>query len=223
MSTLSNVAPQRGDQKPPSDGFTSLTPFQVSNEGVSVRYAPSPGKKWYVMRATYHREKKAYDYLVAKNDGAIPYIPFRKRFRMVNGRRRMIIESLLPSFLFLYATPEEIEPYLKKTSDIPFLNPYYNHFCADEEGKNPPLTVPYADMMNFIRVTNVESQHIMLVTKEQCHFKSGDRVKIIDGDFVGVEGRVARVAGQQRVVVEVEGVCLVTTAYVPSAFIKVLK
>lgn len=175
------------------------------------------------MRATYHREKKAYDYLVAKNDGAIPYIPFRKRFRMVNGRRRMIIESLLPSFLFLYATPEEIEPYLKKTSDIPFLNPYYNHFCADEEGKNPPLTVPYADMMNFIRVTNVESQHIMLVTKEQCHFKSGDRVKIIDGDFVGVEGRVARVAGQQRVVVEVEGVCLVTTAYVPSAFIKVLK
>lgn len=223
MSTLSNVTPQRGDQKPPSDGFTSLTPSQVFNEGVSVRYAPSAGKKWYVMRATYHREKKAYDYLLAKNEGPIPYLPVRKQFRMVNGRRRLTMVPLLPSFLFLYATPEEIEPYLKKTSDIPFLNPYYNHFSADDAGKNPPLTVPYAEMMNFIRVTSVESQHIKVVTKEQCHFKSGDKVRIVDGDFVGVEGKVARVAGQQRVVVEVEGVCMVTTAYVPSAFIKVME
>ena len=43
---------------------------------------------------------------------------------------------------------------------------------------------------------------------------------LIDGAFKGVVGKVARVAGQQRVVVEVEGVCLVSTAYVPSAFIE---
>ena len=35
-----------------------------------------------------------------------------------------------------------------------------------------------------------------------------------------VEGKVARVAGQQRVVIELPGVCLVATAYIPTAFIK---
>lgn len=53
-----------------------------------------------------------------------------------------------------------------------------------------------------------------------CHYKSGDKVRIVDGDFAGVEGKVARVAGQQRVVIELPGVCLVATAYIPTAFIK---
>lgn len=45
-------------------------------------------------------------------------------------------------------------------------------------------------------------------------------VRVTEGDFTGVEGRVARVSGQQRVVVEIEGLCIVTTAYIPSAFIE---
>lgn len=57
------------------------------------------------------------------------------------------------------------------------------------------------------------------MSPEQCHYKSGDIVRVIEGDFAGVEGRVARVSGQQRVVVEIEGVCLITTAYIPSAFL----
>jgi ribosomal protein L24 len=47
-------------------------------------------------------------------------------------------------------------------------------------------------------------------------------VRVIDGQFTGVEGRVARAAGEQRVVVELEGVCLFATAYVPSAFLRKL-
>lgn len=45
-------------------------------------------------------------------------------------------------------------------------------------------------------------------------------VRVMDGEFAGVEGRVARVSGQQRVVVEVEGVCLIATAYIPSAVLE---
>lgn len=75
-------------------------------------------------------------------------------------------------------------------------------------------------MNNFIRLTSINNEHIRIVRPEQCHYKSGDLVRIIDGEFKGICGRVARVAGQQRVVVELHGVCLVTTAYVPSGFIE---
>ena len=84
------------------------------------------------------------------------------------------------------------------------------------------MTVSYQDMMNFIRVTNIRNEHIRLVEPQHCHYKSGDRVRIIEGDFAGIEGRVARVSGQQRVVIELPGVCLGATAYIPTAFIKII-
>ena len=58
MSTLANVAPGRGQTVPHSIGFISDVPLTESQSEVSVRYAPDPTKKWYVMRATYHREKR---------------------------------------------------------------------------------------------------------------------------------------------------------------------
>lgn len=58
---------------------------------------------------------------------------------------------------------------------------------------------------------------------KQCHYKNGNLVRIVEGKFKGVMRRVARVCGQQRVVVEVEGLCLVATAYVPSAFLEFIK
>ena len=60
----------------------------------------------------------------------------------------------------------------------------------------------------------------MFVNESQCHYKSGDIVKVIDGLFRGVEGRVARVAGQQRVVLSLSNIGLVATAYIPTAFIE---
>lgn len=172
------------------------------------------------MRATYHREKKAYDYLVSKNIEC--YLPLRRVVKVVNGRRRFVLEPFLPNFLFVYTTLEVIKSF-SKDSNLFFLNHYYNHFKTDEFGKNPPLTVDDASMQNFIRVTSIDNEHVKLVKPENCHYRSGDMVRIIEGQFKGVMGRVARISGQQRVVVEVKDVCLVSTAYIPSAFLEVVK
>lgn len=219
MSTLFNVTPQ-GDNSPPRNvGLTSNVPPKSTRNGVSMRYAPDPTKKWYVMRVTYHRERKAYDFLQAK--GIEAYLPLRHTLKKNNnGKRKLVLDSLLPNFLFVYTTPEIIKICTKDTKELFFLNHYYNHFETDSFGKNPPLTVSYKAMMNFIRVTSVDSEHVWLVEPRQCHYKSGDMVRVTEGEFKGVEGRVARIAGQQKVVVEIEGVCLVSTAYIPSAFIE---
>ena len=46
------------------------------------------------------------------------------------------------------------------------------------------------------------------------------RVRVTEGKFKGVTGIVARIHGQQRVAVVIEGVLAVATAYVPSAFLQ---
>ena len=76
-------------------------------------------------------------------------------------------------------------------------------------------------MEYFIIATCNKNEHLKFVDETQCHFKGGETVKVIDGLFKGVEGRVARVSGQQRVVITLSPVGLVSTAYVPTAFLKV--
>ena len=72
-----------------------------------------------------------------------------------------------------------------------------------------------AAMDNFIRLTSIHNPHIIPVTSENIKYKLGDEVVITDGDFKDIRGRVARIAGQQRVLVELFDGCLVATAYVP--------
>lgn len=57
-------------------------------------------------------------------------------------------------------------------------------------------------MDNFIRLTSIHNPHIIPVTSENIKCKLGDEVVITEGDFKGIRGKVARIAGQQRVVVE---------------------
>ena len=220
MSTLSNVETRRGEAEPPSVRLTSDTipEAQSSKTGVSVRYVPDPTKSWYVFRASYGREDKAADYII--NDGTYAYIAKRMVRKSENNKSKIILESLIPNLLFVYTTKDKAEQYVKQTPILSFLSYYYNHLEHNDQQKNPPLTITCQEMENFIRATQSMNEHLMFVTEQQCHFKSGDPVKVIDGNFKGVEGKVARVAGQQRVVLTITNIGLISTAYVPTAFIQ---
>ena len=222
MSTLSNVETRRGEAKPPSVRVApdTIPEAKSSQTGVSVRYVPSPGMSWYVFRASYGREDKASDYIV--EDGTFVYIAKRYTRKIVNGKQKKVLETLIPNLLFAYTTEEKAEEYIKNTPNLSYLTYYYNHFELNDDQKNPPLTVSCKEMENFIIATCNKSEHLKFVDESQCHFKGGEVVKIIDGNFKGVEGRVARVSGQQRVIVTLTNVGLVSTAYIPTAFIQIL-
>ena len=135
-------------------------------------------------------------------------------------------QPLLPSLLFVYATRVQADSLVKKSVDE--LSSYIKYYLdktlpPEANGKNPPLTIPYNAMINFIKATSTDSEHVRIVTAEQCHYKSGDKVRVIAGDFKGVVGKVARIAGQQRVVVDISGLCMVATAYIPTDFIEIIK
>ena len=222
MSALSNVETGRGQAKPPSVRVApdTIPEAKSSQSGVSVRYVPTPNKSWYVFRASYSREDKASDYIV--EDGTFVYIAKRYTRKTVNGKQKKVLESLIPNLLFVYTTKEKAETYVKNTPCLSFLSFYLDHFSYDEKQNNPPLTITRKEMENFIIATCNNSEHLKFVDEEQCHFKGGETVKIIDGLFKGVEGRVARVSGQQRVIVSVSNVGLVSTAYIPTAFIQII-
>lgn len=220
MDTLSNVATRRGEVNPPSIRIKSDTiPEAISsNTGVSVRYVPSAEMNWYVLRASYGRERKVSDYII--HDGTFTYIATRYVKKNINGKVKTYLVNLIPNILFVYASRQKVENYVRDTPALSFLSFYYNHFELDSQQKNPPLVVPRKEMENFILATCNHSEHLKFINESQCHYKGGEDVVVTEGLFKGVEGKVARVLGQQRIVVSISNIGLVSTAYIPSAFIK---
>ena len=109
---------------------------------------------------------------------------------------------------------------MRYTPELSYLEFYYNRLDRNADGFNPPLVIPDREMENFILATRSHNEHMLLVAPGQCHYRSGDLVRVTEGVFCGVEGRVARVSGQQRVVIQLTGIGLVTTAYIPTAFLE---
>ena len=219
-ASLYNGQPTDTGLSCPSARFTSCTPSILKNkDGVSVENVPYENKQWFVLRVSYGRVLKAKEFVEAK--GLECYVPMRYKEVREQGKKRIITEPLLPSFLFVHATYSQVEALCRNNNasvGMALLSFYYNHtsYREDAPDKNPPLIISDSAMDNFIRLTSVKNPHVIPVTSENIKYKMGDEVVITEGEFMGVHGRVARIAGQQRVVVELFDGCLAAIAYVPN-------
>ena len=220
-ASLYNGQPTDTGSSCPSARLTSCTPSISKNKGgVSVENVPDASKQWFVLRVTYGRIVKAKEF--AETKGLECYVPLQYKEVRKQGKKRIITEPLLSSFLFVHATAEQVETLLYEikvsTNEIRNLLSYYFDHTSQRQDfpdRNPPLTIYDEAMKNFIRLTSIKNPHIIPVTSENIMYKLGDEVVVIEGEFIGIHGRVARIAGQQRVVVELFEGCLVATAYVP--------
>ena len=223
----------------PCAGFTSnvlpeaqsVVLAESSQTGVSTRNVPistksKPQKEdeiahWYALRCTYGREKTAYDYMVAK--GVAAFYPTTSVVKLVRGKRKVVTESRLPNIFFAYGTEEEIKTYVYDNVTLPFLRFYYRHVHVGRRIDKIPLIVPDYQMESLKIICAADADNTIVSLDEVPKFEKGQLVRVIDGAFKGVIGRVARWQGQQRVGVVVSDLVTVVTAYVPSAFIQKYK
>ena len=221
-ASLYNGQPTDTGSSCPSARLTSCTP-SISDDvrnGVSVENVPDASKQWFVLRVSYGRIIKAKAFVETK--GLECYVPLRYKEVRKQGKKRIITEPLLPSFIFVHAEAEQVETLLHDNKVVAnesrsLLSYYFDHTIhrQDNPDRNPPLTIRDEAMNNFIRLTSIKNPHIIPVTSNNIQFKLGDNVVVTEGEFKGIHGRVARIAGQQRVIVELFDECLVATAYVP--------
>ena len=220
-ASLYNGQPTDTGSSCPSARLTSCTPSISKNKGgVSVENVLDASKQWFVLRVSYGRIIKAKAFVETK--GFECYVPMRYKEVRKQGKKRIITEPLLSSFLFVHATAEQVGALLYEIKvnfdeSRTLLSYYFDHTSQrqDNPDRNPPLTICDEAMNNFIRLTSIKNPHIIPVTTEIIQYKLGDIVIVTEGDFKDIHGRVARIAGQQRVIVELFDGCLVATAYVP--------
>ena len=228
-ASLYNGQPTDTGSSCPSARLTSCTPSILNNKGgVSVENVPDASKQWFVLRVSYGRIIKAKAFVEAR--GFECYVPMRYKEVKKHDKKRIITEPLLPSFLFVHVTAEQVETLIHDNKVVTnerraLLSYYFDHTIHRQDNSycNPPLTIQNEAMNNFIRLTSIKNPHIIPITSDNIQFKLGDNVVVTEGKFKGIHGRVARIAGQQRVVVELFEGYLVATAYIPKDAIKIIK
>ena len=246
--TSEDVHTSGGGEFPPCAGLTSnalpeaqsTVSAESSQTGVSTRSAligtgdgstsrptntrsvrnPKNVPHWYALRVTYGREKKVYDYLVSKNVAA--YYPTITTVNLVDGKRRTIEESRLPNIFFARGTEDEIKSFVYDNVNLPHLRFYYRHLHKGARITKHPLIVPDYQIENLKIICASEAEDIILVPSDVEKFKTGQTVRVIEGAFAGLIGKVARYQGQQRVAIIIDGLLTIASAYVPKAFIEII-
>ena len=156
---------------------------------------------WYAMRVTYGRELKIQAAMNGKFETFIP-----KCYKTVErfGKRHYELTSCISNLLFVYGTKNQIEEERQKQAEIKndkkwhLLNFIMNH-------ENKMITVPNKQMEDFIRVSNLPAEELIPLDIREGESLTGQRVKVIDGPLVGIEGFIKRIEGNKRVVVTIDG------------------
>ena len=200
-----------------------------SDTGVSTHFVPLPKEilvsrrvvrqpHWYALRVTYGREKKAYDYMVEKYVEA--FYPTIKTVKEVNGKQQTIEESRFPNMFFARGTEEDIKSFVYDNVNLPYLRFYYRHIRKGNTIVNEPVIVPDYQMEGLKIICASGAQDVLVVPDTVQKFQKGQSVRVTDGAFVGLEGKVAHYHGQQRVAVIIDGLLTIASVYVLSAFLE---
>ena len=161
---------------------------------------------WYVAN-TCRQEKKIKQRLDSM--GIENFIPFQQIARKIHGVDKLIEVPVIPNLVFIHTT-------LKTCMSLIQEYAFDMRYLRDRETGNF-LIVPDKQMNDFMFLLDFSKDMVEVVNE---NLKKGDKVRVIKGDFAGIEGELIWVKGHKRVVVRLEGVVSLATAYIPGSFLE---
>ena len=161
---------------------------------------------WYVAN-TCRQEKKIKQRLDSM--GIENFIPFQQIARKIHGVDKLIEVPVSPNLVFIHTT-------LKTCMSLIQEYAFDMRYLRDRETGNF-LIVPDKQMNDFMFLLDFSKEMVEVVNE---NLKKGDKVRVIKGDFAGIEGELIREKGHKRVVVRLEGVVSLATAYIPGSFLE---
>lgn len=179
---------------------------------MSVNEVSETEARWFAIRVTYSREMMVKSYLDGR--GVKNYIPMHFAQRTYNGQTRKVLEPLVHNLIFIHTSAERLRE-IKSGSTLPI------RYIIDRE-THAPTVIPDRQMQDFMAVVATQHERVEVVPTESLDLRSGDRVRVTEGPFAGIEGRYIRHKGHSKVAVEIRNIATALTAYVPAKYVEKL-
>lgn len=161
--------------------------------------------RWYSMRVAYHRELRVRDEL--ERLGVEHYLPLKWGQRNYGGHLRRVQVPAL-NMIFIRTTKEDItkmKMYNQELSNLRYRMVVSHNVNKPAEA----IVVPDREMNSFIKATQNVDERLEYLTYTDFLDKEGKKVKVIDGDFAGIEGEIKRIRKSRCVVVCLRGIAAV--------------
>ena len=172
-------------------------------------------KYWFAARTRDKQEfavRKFLDKLKSEENLDIDYyLPTRIVISQLKYRRKRSEVPVIRNLIFIRATKQV-------ACDIS--NVYSAQlFYMKDFSTHSMLIVPSKQMEDFMFVMDLNPDGVNFDNEP---FAIGDKVKVVKGDFSGIEGEVATEANKTYVVIRIKGV-LVASVKVPKSYLKFIK
>ena len=170
--------------------------------------------KWHVIRVTYSRELKFQTRL--QEAGFETFIPMRRKKVERGGKVQTVLVPAISNLCFVRTSYLQLRDFMDMQGEA---NP--SRFIWDKSTRKP-LVVPDKEMSDFMKISLSMSDEVIYLNEVSAKLREGQKVRIKEGPFKGVEGVVVRIKKSRRVMVELPGMFAITTNYIPATELEVL-
>ena len=172
-------------------------------------------KYWFAARTRDKQEfavRKSLDKLKSEENLDIDYyLPTRIVISQLKYRRKRSEVPAIRNLIFIYATKQTA----CDLSNVYSVRLYY----MKDLFTHSMLVVPNKQMKDFMVIMDLNPDGVSFDSEP---FAIGNKVKVIKGDFSGIEGEVVTEANKTYVVIRIKGV-LVASVKVPKSYLKMIK
>ena len=161
-------------------------------------------KQWIVVRSKPRSEKVAHNELVKKNIES--YLPLLKERRKWSDRKKWVEFPLFSSYLFARIDIKD------------------SIFVLQTQGVN--TIVKFGEQIAIVQNSVIEAIKLAMEGGYQLepveYFVEGNRVEVVAGPMKGIKGIVAKLRGQNRLIIKIYAIQQALSIQIESKFIRKL-
>ena len=161
---------------------------------------------WFAVRVSYGRVLKFSGQL--QEIGIEHFVPMSTKKVVKGGKTLTMTVPTISNLCFVRTTKSALDELFQSMGEDRHV-----HFMWDKSTRKPIIVSDKA-MADFIRVCTVMNDDALYLKDLTSKLHEGQRVRVTDGPFKGIEGTILRIKRSRRVVVELPGLLAIATNYI---------
>ena len=161
---------------------------------------------WHAVYTSPRSEKKVLARLLEQEIEA--YLPLQKKLRQWKDRKKWVEVPLINSYIFVKISPKEHLKVLNTVGAVRFI--YFLGKAA---------IIPEWQINALKQLLETEKE-IELSTE---NFNKGDKIKVISGTLIGMEGELISIKGNKKVIVRIDHIGYSISVNIPLSDIVVIE
>lgn len=166
---------------------------------------------WYALKVFYNRtaalEKKV------SSLGVETYIPMQTLEKYDSDGLHYEEKPLVNSLMFIRCKESWLTSFKRDNPD--------DFMFYSSPGSKRPGPIDDEEMRMFMFVTSADrGRNLHYFGESDSAFKTGQRVRVINGIYKGAEGYIKRIKKDRKLIVSISGVAVVAVSYIPQEYLE---